>query len=256
MPLYLIGLGLTARPCISEEAYKWVSEADEVYLERYTSPLPYSLDDIKKILGRDRLEEIYRGELEENMDDLVDRAKDKSIAILVYGDPLIATTHKSIIISCVKKGVEYKIYHNISSYLYAISESGLDVYKFGCSATLVRGDLYLNRRSLEIAEENLDRGLHTLFFLEYSYEDGYMMTPIDALKILRRKRRLWRKILNVEGYIIVMANLGLENEMKLAFKPDEIPYKELEKVSGPSILILTGRLHYMEREYIEEVLKG
>ena len=255
MGLYLIGLGIGERPSLTEDVYKLLRDrVDEILLEIYTSPLPYDSEYISSLIGKE-VNTVTRNILEDRLDELLDRAEEVEIAILIYGDPLIATTHRNIVIRCIEREIPIKIFHNVSSYLYAITESGLDVYKFGGSATIIRGGLDINSRGINLLKENLERGLHTLFFLEYSYEEGYIMKPIEAINILLRDREIRKMVSEKDIYFIVMSSLGMRGEIKRAYRLEELEDITKLDITGPSILIVTGNLHFMEREYIEKILR-
>ena len=58
------------------------------------------------------------------------------MAILVGGDPLMATTHKIFIHRGERQKVETEIVHANSIITTAIGESGLDFYGFGAPCTI------------------------------------------------------------------------------------------------------------------------
>ncbi len=256
MPLYLIGLGLYEEPCLDINTLELLRKSiDEIYIDVYTSPIPYSLEKLSIKLGKP-VYPLRRIDLEDNLYSFIKKAMDKKIALLVYGDPLIATTHRNIILACIENNIEYGIFHNLSSYQYAITESGLDIYKFGGTATVMRGGRDTNSRGINLLKDNLIRGMHTLFLLEYSHEDGYLMHPREAIETIFSDKEIRRKLMDYDGYIIIMSNLGWRDEFKAAYKIDELDKIYNLEIKGPSILIFTGKLHFMEREYIEKVLRG
>ncbi|HIQ13534.1 MAG TPA: hypothetical protein EYH44_04030, partial [Thermoprotei archaeon] len=195
MTLYLVGLGIYSEPSLPKKWLDKIIRSKYIYFERYTSPSPYDINFLRTYLGRDDIKYIKRIDLEMNTEDLVEKAVDEDVSLLIYGDPLIATTHKSLILTCVDKGVKYAVYHNLSSYLYAISESGLDIYKIGVIGTLVRGGIEINRSTLKKIRFNLENGFHSPILLEYSADEGYMMHPVEAINIIRREKSLWMDII-------------------------------------------------------------
>ena len=142
----------------------------------------------------------------------------------------------------------------MSSIIYAISESGLDIYKFGGVATLVKGGVEANKRGILLLKENLKRGLHTLFLLQYIYEENYMMHPYQGVKILVDDKGVRKSLIRNKSYIIVMKNLGYNNEFKKAYTLEEI--NDIKKIKGGvSILLITGKLHFRELDYINTILR-
>ena len=92
--LYIIGLGLNVDG-ISSFGLAAAQRCKKVYLENYTVDLPYTeiqLIDVlkgKKVIPADR-------EFVESLQ-IIDEAKNKDVALLVYGSPLTATTHITLI---------------------------------------------------------------------------------------------------------------------------------------------------------------
>jgi len=259
MAIYLIGLGIDYRLSLPKDVIHDLNNCEKIYWENYTSPAPYDIYDIEEIIQR-RVEILDRNFLENYIERIIEEAKNKDIAILVNGDPLIATTHSYIIKYAHDIGVAYKVFHNSSILSAAIGESGLHVYKFGPSGTIMREDRAPNTRNSDILENNLKLGLHTLFYLEYSSEDNYVMTPYDAFKqlVMYPVSNLLDKI---DPYVIVLCGLGFKKHIKTAFKyhtwekETKRICRELEKLRLPCIIIICGRLHFTEEEYIKDVLE-
>ncbi len=256
MTLYLVGLGVYKEPVIPGQWFKKIVESTYIFFEGYTSPAPYDIEYLKTYFKRDDIKPIDRDTLELKIEDLVAKASEDDVAILVYGDPLIATTHKTLIITSNEKGVKYEVFHNVSAYLYAITESGLDIYKIGPIGTLVRGDIDINKSTLNKIRYNIKNGFHSPILLEYSAEENYVMHPVEAIEILKKDKGLWNIVIGNQSYIIVMMALGFDREYKYAYKLNEVEEISSLPRGYPAIIIITGKLHFMEREYIEKILRG
>ena len=128
---YLIGLGLNEKS-ISLEALEALKKCKKIYLENYTIEFPYSKKKLEKIIGK-KIDELKREEVESEK--FLDEAKKKNIALLVYGSPLAATTHISLLIKCEEDKIKYKMFHN-ASIMGAIAETGLQLYKFGKTTSM------------------------------------------------------------------------------------------------------------------------
>jgi len=253
LTLVIAGLGISDRPSLPREVLDNIDMFTKIYLESYTSPLPYSPEDIAGLLGGRRPQPLRRRDLEDRVKDILYEARDDDILILTYGDPLIATTHKAIVIEARRAGVETRIYHNASSYTAAVGEAGLDIYRMGASGTIVRGGLEINRRNIEILISNMDRGLHTLYFLEYDAENRYMMPPREAIDILLLHDRAADLLRRPEHIIIVLTSLGTRRQRIDAYRyPENIPS---DKRDEPSILMVTAKPHFTEMEYIQYLLR-
>ncbi len=94
--LLLIGLGLESKD-ISVKGLEALRRASKVIMERYTTPIGDEyVEYLEKELGK-KLVMAERSDLEENLRRTVEEAKGSDLAILIPGDPLIATTHRIII---------------------------------------------------------------------------------------------------------------------------------------------------------------
>ncbi len=129
--LHIIGLGLD-KESMSVEAKKILKKAHKVYLDTYTVMFPYDPLELEALIGK-KITGLTREELESNK--IVEEASKRDIALLVYGSPLTATTHISLMLEARKKHVPVKILHN-ASVLDAIAETGLQLYKFGKIASM------------------------------------------------------------------------------------------------------------------------
>src|SRR3989344_3595919 len=103
--LYLIGLGLNEKG-YSREAYDAVESSDLVYVENYTVDFPYDIKILEKELERKDFIPADRNFVESLK--IVDEAKKKDVALLIYGSPLSATTHITLIEEAKKKKVKTK----------------------------------------------------------------------------------------------------------------------------------------------------
>ena len=116
--LYLIGLGLNEKG-ISLEGIEIIKKCNKIYLENYTVDFPYSVKTLEKVIGK-KIISLARVEVESER--LVNESKKENVCLLIYGCPLFATTHISILMDCLKNKVEYRIIYSASVF-DAISES-------------------------------------------------------------------------------------------------------------------------------------
>jgi len=231
--LYLIGLGLTTED-ISLKAKKICENADKVYLESYTVDFPYSIEDLEKIVDA-KIEPLERNNVES--DKIVKEAKDKEIVLLVYGSPLIATTHISIILEAKDKNIGCRVIHN-ASVLDGIANTGLQSYKFGKTASLPDWDSKGKSKSfMDVILNNKKIGAHTLLLVDIGLE---LDDAVDQLK--------------KSGYenekIIVCSKLGYENE-KIYF--DKLDKLEKININKPYCIIIPGKFHFTEKEALEQI---
>ncbi len=239
--LYLVGLGLWDERDITLKGLETVKSCKRVYLESYTDALGgASKEKIEAVLGKEVVE-LERKQVEEEPS-FIEEAKTGDVALLVGGDPLVATTHADLLLRCIHQGVGYRIVHNASIYS-AIAETGLQIYKFGRTATVVFWEENYRPTSVhDVVKENQQRKLHTLLLLDI--KPGRLMTPNHAIKTLTSIDAGF-----ADEEIIVLSRAGSETP--------EIAWgkaRELEKDKygrGPHVLIVPGSLHPLDKEMLE-----
>ena len=229
--LILAGTGINfdlTNSCIEE-----LKKCSEVFIETYTNLI--SQEEIKKmeqligkkiqILTRDQVESSY----------LIEKAKNSDICLLASGDPLTATTHIILLIEAKEKSVKTKVFHNSSIYSAAAGKSGLQIYRFGKTATLVNPrPNYKPTSSLEIIRENISRNIHSLVLLDTEPK------PMEA--------RVALELLNEFEQAIVLSRIGLIDE-KISFgKVNDLITQELG--SAPFTIIIPAKLHPIEEEFL------
>lgn len=220
-------------------------EADEIYLESYTSSVPgVDKSYLKKIFKKD-VKLLKRSDLEEDCDVILERAKKKRIMILVPGDPMLFTTHQGILVEAKRFGIETEIIHATSIYSAAISESGLQASKFGKSVTLpFRFNESEYAGIYEDIMRNKEKGLHTLILLEIT-EKGYL-SPKEAMERLIEVSKDGK--INKDEEFLVLMRIGAKDRV--------IRYDAVEGLiklnfrDPPFVLILPGKLHFVEEEYL------
>ena len=235
MTFYLIGLGLDLKS-ISARALETIKKCNEIYLENYTVDFPYKSDELKEILGK-KIILLNREEVES--ENIINKSKDKDIVLLVYGNPLSATTHISLILNAKKNKIKYNIIH-AESILTAISESGLQLYKFGKTASMPKFTKSFEPDSfLDIIKQNQKIKAHTLLLTDIGLSSK---KAIEQLEKTCKKRNM--KL----DKIIICSKLGTENS--------RIFYDSLNKlkktpIAMPFCIIIPSELHFIEKEAVE-----
>lgn len=236
MTFYLIGLGLTEKS-ISLEALSILKKCKKIYLDSYTVELPYKIEELENIIG-EKIISLTRIMIEGER--FSEEARDKGIALLVYGSPLIATTHISLILKCKKEDIPYKIIHN-ASILDAIAETGLQIYKFGKIVSMPAwNERYKPDSFIDVIKNNIKIKAHTLLLVDIGLNYG------DALRQLEEASSNKIKL----DKIIACSQLGTEKS--------RIFYEGVEELTGrevypPFCFIIPGNLHFLEREVLESL---
>jgi len=240
--LYIIGLGLNEQS-ISLEGLEAVKKCNKIYLENYTVEFPYETSELEKVLGK-KVVELDRGEVESLR--LIGEAKVEDVCLLVYGSPLFATTHISLIEDCRKDEVEVKMIYS-SSVFDAIAETGLQLYKFGKIASMPKwnGDENFKPTSfLDFVEENQKIDAHSLILIDIGLDFENALNQLIEANRDNDKKIKFDKIL-------VCSKLGTGERKIFYGSVDELKGK---KVLNPFCFIIPGKLHFLENEIINLII--
>ncbi len=239
--LKLIGLGLWDEKDITLRGLEELKECEVVFLEAYTSKLMgCDKEQLEKLIGK-KIQAASRSFVEEY--GVLDYAKNNNVALLVPGDPLVATTHSDLLIEAKKRGIKTKIIHNASIYS-AVGETGLQLYKFGRSATVTFWtENYKPTSWIDVLFENKERGLHTLFFLDLDLEKDRFLTAQQALK------QLIQAGMSEDEEVVVCSQLGGPSKKITYGKAKDLIGKDLGLPL--QVIIVPGKLHEKEKEFLE-----
>lgn len=235
MTFYLIGLGLNEKS-ISIDALEAIKKCKKVYLENYTVDFPYNKEELEEVIKKKVI--AFNREPVEN-EKFVEDAEKQDICLLVYGNPLSATTHISLILKCKKDKIKYRIIHS-ESILIAISETGLQLYKFGKTASMPKWQKSFEPDSfLDIILDNLKIKAHTLLLTDIGL---HSKDALEQLEQVEKKR-------NVKlGKIIIHSKAGTK-ESKIYYDTTENLKKK--KISLPFCIIVPAELHFLEKEAVD-----
>ncbi len=238
--LNVVGLGLSLKD-ISVKGIEAINKSEEVYIESYTSLSDYTIHELEEFL-KTEIKVLHRSEVEEEKPFF---QKDKEITLLIYGDPLSATTHTEILQEAKKRGIQTNIIQAPSIFT-AIARTGLQLYKFGKTASIpFWTENYKPESFFDLLEQNQSIGAHTLFLLDLNPKENKFLSIKEALEVLQKiaeKRKY--KLTKAIG----CARLGLESEV--------IKYNSIENLKkqdfgkAPFCLIFPGKLNFSEEEFI------
>jgi len=235
--LNIISFGLFDKEDISIKGLEVCKKCDLLYLEKYTNYFDSSLEEVKEFIGK-KVIEIKREELENKSQEIIKKAKNVNVGVLVPGDCFSATTHISLLIEAKKEDVKVNIVHG-SSILTAVGETGLSLYNFG-KITTIPFDNKNIKSPIEVLKNNLNLGMHTLFLLDV--KNNKYMNIKEGLKYLVDNK------ISEEGYCACCSSLGSKNsEIKYGMIKDLIKY---EFKFYPQCFIIPGRLHFTEEEIL------
>ncbi len=241
--LYIIGIGLKPKH-LSLEALEVAKNCAAVFLETYTSKYSEgTIEELSKIIDR-RIVQLKREQVE-NSELILSQANKENIALLVFGNPMTATTHIQLLIDAKKEGIKTEVIPcvSISDYL---GKTGLSSYRFGRTATIVLPEEnYAPESFYDQIAENKKNNLHSLCLLDIK-EDGRLMSVNEALAVLEKIEKKKGNNLIKESVLVVLCGAGNRNEIIKAGNFNEI------KRSGydvfPQSLIVCAKLNEKEKE--------
>lgn len=233
--LYLISLGLWDKKDISARAIEIGKLCDELFFENYTSFYGSNLSELEDLFGK-QIKSLDREGVENKSKDLVLKAKDKNIGLLIIGDALAATTHTALLIECKENNVNYKIIHS-SSILTAIGETGLSLYNFGKITSLPFNHENVDT-PINVLNENGD--LHTLVLLDLDPKNNKYMKCSEAINYFLKNK--------IDKDCIICCGLGSDKSIIKYGKMVDLVNFEADVF--PQCLIIPGKLHFIELELV------
>ena len=271
MTFNLISLGLN-KNSISADALEILKSCDKIYLENYTVNFPYSIEELEKGLNvliqkrtipnkrseaspikgvvggvvsdtnqKIKISELDRTKVED--ESILEEAKSKNIALLIYGDALSATTHTQLILECKRQKIPYQIFHN-TSIMTVIAETGLQLYKFGKTASMPNWKEHTNKpiSFMNYIKENQSIKAHTLILTDIGLEIKTAM-----IQLLESSEKTGIKL---PEKIIAISNAGTSKQKIFYDTPENLKKKN---ISMPFCLIIPTELHFLEEEMLEEM---
>ena len=235
--LYLIGLGLNVDG-ISKFGLDIVKRCKKIYLENYTVDLPYTKHQVEEVVNK-KISNADREFIESLK--IIDEAAKLDVALLVYGSPLTATTHITLLQEAKASGIKTKVIYNASVF-DAVAETGLQLYKFGKIASMPQWKKNYEPDSfMKIVQENQSSKAHSLILVDIGLEFQ------EALEQLEKAAKAYDIKLS---RLVLCQRLGTQNR-KISYKTIE-EFKEFSGVRKPYCLIIPSKLHFMEKEVLEE----
>lgn len=248
--LILVGAGIADEKNISLAGLEALRACGKIYAERYTSLAPEgTLARLEALCGK-KIGLLGREEVESEKI-LLESAASSPTALVVAGDPMIATTHISLLLSAKKRGIETRIIHASSILSAAIGESGLQAYKFGKMVTLAYWrENYKPMAAYEVVSDNLARNLHTLLLLDIDEKLGPMKPSAAADVLMKMEMEGKRKIFTQETKLVLLKGLGWQSPTKKYCAIAEL--EKYDAAEGPAVLIVpSAGLHFVELEALE-----
>ncbi len=269
--LCLIGVGINEYGSLSSGSIEILKNSDMVYIERFTGFLSNEfLEKVRSVVDdygvsrqkkRIAVQLVKRWFVEDGRQILENSLKE-NVSILIYGDPLIATTYNDLLVRAKKQSIPYKVIHSSSGIPSLIGESGLHYYKFGKMVTIM-SDPMSSITVYDTIYNNICLGLHTLILTEYnndSENDGlspyspspFFLSPKKVFDLLlERENELKLLNLSENSFVIVAYKIGTESSKVICGKIKSLMNIEFE--GGPNSIIIPGTLHFTEVDSIKNL---
>ncbi len=247
--LVFIGLGLSTKH-LTLEAIQYLYRVDKIIVDTYTNIVPDLSKELFEYIGREK--EIIWAERKDlegtSIKEIVEEARGRDIAIVVPGDPFIATTHDAIRVEALKQGVKVVVVNGLSIYSLAVSRTGLQAYRFGKTVTLVYPDYSKPYSVIDAIYDNLERNLHTLVLLDLRVKENKYMDIGEAIGLLldMDEKNMLDKVIGIG-----LARIGCLDEMIVADK-----IGELDKYSYPGpphSIIIVAKPHPIELDNLRYI---
>lgn len=250
--LLLIGMGLDSKD-LSSKSIDALRQCDHIYAERYTTPVSEEqISFVESETGKQVLF-LSRSDLEEDVKKTVNRSQNDTVAILVPGDPLIATTHRIIINEARNQGIVVKVFHSSSILSAAIGESSLDFYRFGPTVTVPRWSAHYEPCSfIDSISRNLKEREHTLLLFDIDPKKGETLGILEAIGIVRKaaRRKRSRRISDAST-VIVLGDVGREDQVLFLSTIGKLlgDHSMAEALKGKRVcIVIPSSLSFAEKE--------
>jgi len=246
--LLLIGIGISGERGISLAGLDALQACGKLYAECYTNLQPEgTLSRLEKLCGKEIT--LLSREAVEGEKEILDAAMRESVALVVAGDPMIATTHVSLLLSAKKRGIKTEVIHSSSVLSAAIGEAGLQAYKFGKTVTLAYWrENYKPMTGYEVISDNLSRGLHTLRLLDIDEKLGPMKPSAAAETLLAMEKQGRKGLFLPSTKLVLLKGMEWSEPTRKYCQISELSAYDAKE--GPAVIIVLAKLHFLEEEFL------
>jgi len=240
--LTFVGLGLYDERSITVEGRETIRAADHVFAEFYTSRLAGTTVEALEAYHDVEIEVRDRDGVEGDPGPILDAAAAGDAAFLTGGDAMVSTTHVDLRLRAHDRGIDTRIVHGTSASTAAAGLTGLQNYRFGKATTLpfpgTHGGDEVPESVVRTTRDNVDRGLHTLVYLDIEAEREAFMTADEAAGLLVEP------LTDPLGVAVARAGSGAP-----LVAADRLSSLASRDFGDPlHLLVLPGELHLLEAE--------
>ncbi|WP_158057263.1 diphthine synthase [Halorussus halophilus] len=240
--LTFVGLGLYDERSVTVEGQHALRTADRVFAEFYTSKLlGATVEDIEAAHDTE-IEVRDRAGVEQDPEDILQAAEEGEAVFATAGDTMISTTHVDLRLRAEERGIDTRVVHAPTAESAASGLTGLQNYRFGKATTLpfdyAHGADGVPASVTNAIDENRERGLHTLVYLDIKVRNDEYMTASHAADLLAEEYG--------DVLAVVVARAGSPNPLVAADALSELA----ERAFGDPLhlLVIPGDLHHIEAD--------
>lgn len=254
--LWFVGIGINGYRGLSLHALDILKKCDIVYVERFTSALSDSdIGSLRTVLGLE-VRSVERWFVEDGRE-ILENAKSGQVALVTYGDPMIATTHGELRSRAARDSIKTSVLHSASGIYSGIGETGLHHYKFGRMVTMM-SDKQSAISVYNAVFDNLLSGCHTLILTEYSSNEmgrTFFLGPTEVFKLLSEVEADQKYGVFSDGtFAVVASRVGLDSQQIISGCVGSLARSEFGE--GPHSVIITGPLHFTESEALTSLTRN
>jgi len=252
--LTFVGLGLYDERSVTIDGRDAIRNADRVFAEFYTSRLVGTdLESLAQFHDTD-IEVRDRAGIEQDPEPILAAAESASVVFLTAGDTMVSTTHTDLRLRAEQRDIETRIVHGTTAQTAAGSLTGLQNYRFGKATTLpferAHGGDGVPDSVVSTIEDNRDRDLHTLVYLDIKVDDPHWDDSDDTYMTADRATTLLStEFPDTLG--IVVARAGSPDPLVVA---DSLEALATRSFGAPlHLLVIPGELHHIEDEALQAI---
>ncbi|MFC4549216.1 MULTISPECIES: diphthine synthase [Halorussus] len=245
--LTFVGLGLYDERSITVEGRDALRDADRAFAEFYTSKLlGASVADLEAY-HEIEIEVRDRAGVEQDPEDILRAAEDGDAVFLTAGDTMISTTHVDLRLRAEERGIDTRVIHAPTAESAASGLTGLQNYRFGKATTLpfdyAHGADGVPASVTNAIDENRERGLHTLVYLDIKVQNDEYMTADHAAELLSDDYG--------DALAVVVARAGSPDPLVAADRVSALADRDFGDLLH--LLVVPGDLHHIEADALAEL---
>lgn len=238
---------------LSKNIVLLLTTMDQIYFENYTNFPKKQFLNFESLFDMP-VKLVSREMLETNSKSFLLQQKNTRSALLISGDPFIATTHYMLFLEAISLGLNVEIYNNLSIISLAPSLSGLSAYKFGKTVTLPFQERIESDTPYLIVQANTSIQAHTLVLLDIDVLNNIFVSVSQAIdRLIQLEVKYNNNVITDDTIVIGLSNLGNKDTRIHAGKLKDILQLPWSSFGPPQALIVCSKLQITEEEVMNSL---